>query len=1010
MYLRTNTVAIILVIAGLTAIGADSKSLAQDCNENGIDDPCELNCGPSGETCDVPGCGTQLDCNGNNVPDECELQIANGSLDFDGANDYVRVPRSSSFEPTQELTIEFWMRPEGPGGPFGRIVRIAGDDAPGYVVSTQEFGQGRLQFRIHQGMFGSAVANDSSPFVSYLNNWHHVAAVYSATGNTCRLYVDGQLKASVGGVGTIQYSGSDLFLGNYVVADTEDFDGKLDEVRIWRVARTQPQILSAMYRRLTGAEPDLAAVWHFDEGSGQSIVDGSPNNNNGVLGQDSFSGGDPRDPEWALEGAPLFPIDCNLNQTPDTCDLSGSFSQDCNANLIPDECETVGSDCDGDSVSDFCELVAGAQDCNRNGIPDDCDVISIGDCNQNQIPDDCEPDCDNDGVPDACVIDSCPLSDPQCADCNGNGLPDDCELATSDTSIAFDGTNDWIRIPRSPSLEPTQELTIEFWMKAQGAGGNFGRIVRIAGDDASGYMVSTQEFGQGRLQFRIHFGTFGSAVINDSSMFTSYVGEWHHVACVYSAPGNSIRLYVDGTLKASGSGVGPIRYSGSDLYFGNYTVANTEGYSGQLDEIRIWRVARTQQQILDNKDLSVAGDEPDLAAVWRFEEGAGQSVLDATTNHNDGVLGQDSNPNGDVRDPAWVFDGAPYDLVDCDGNFLLDACELAQNSDLDCNLNGTFDGCDILNCPPNDASCADCNQNGTPDGCEVSGDADGDGVRDACDNCPNHLNPGQQDGDGDGTGDACDLCPSDPLKAAAGICGCGVPEDIGDEDGDGCVNCNDSCPADPIKCFPGICGCGVADTDTDGDSAPDCLDECDNDPNKTQVGICGCDVPDIDIDGDGTPDCLDDCPSDPNKIAPGQCGCGQVDGGSCPCGDCCPNDPTKMTPGICGCGVPDTDTDMDGAVDCVEDCDTDPNKIAPGLCGCGVSDADTDADTVPDCNDVCPGDDDTVDTDGDGQPDCASSGAPIPTTTTWGLIVLTLLLMCSGSVWRQIARSSQSAT
>lgn len=117
-----------------------------------------------------------------------------------------------------------------------------------------------------------------------------------------------------------------------------------------------------------------------------------------------------------------------------------------------------------------------------------------------------------------------------------------------------------------------------------------------------------------------------------------------------------------------------------------------------------------------------------------------------------------------------------------------------------------------------------------------------------------------------------------------------------------------------------------------------------------------------------------------------------------------------MTPGICGCGVPDTDTDMDGAVDCVEDCDTDPNKIAPGLCGCGVSDADTDADTVPDCNDVCPGDDDTVDTDGDGQPDCASSGAPIPTTTTWGLIVLTLLLMCSGSVWRQIARSSQSAT
>ncbi len=40
-----------------------------DCNENGIEDACDLNCGSPG--CRVP-CGGSDDCQGNGVPDECE--------------------------------------------------------------------------------------------------------------------------------------------------------------------------------------------------------------------------------------------------------------------------------------------------------------------------------------------------------------------------------------------------------------------------------------------------------------------------------------------------------------------------------------------------------------------------------------------------------------------------------------------------------------------------------------------------------------------------------------------------------------------------------------------------------------------------------------------------------------------------------------------------------------------------------------------------------------------------
>ena len=44
-----------------------------DCNQNGIEDLCDLDCGPAGGGCDVPGCGESPDCNGNHIPDACEI-------------------------------------------------------------------------------------------------------------------------------------------------------------------------------------------------------------------------------------------------------------------------------------------------------------------------------------------------------------------------------------------------------------------------------------------------------------------------------------------------------------------------------------------------------------------------------------------------------------------------------------------------------------------------------------------------------------------------------------------------------------------------------------------------------------------------------------------------------------------------------------------------------------------------------------------------------------------------
>jgi hypothetical protein len=261
---------------------------------------------------------------------------------------------------------------------------------------------------------------------------------------------------------------------------------------------------------------------------------------------------------------------------------------------------------------------------------------------------------------------------------------------------------------------------------------------------------------------------------------------------------------------------------------------------------------------------------------------------------------------------------------------------------------------------------------------------------------------GNPDADGDGLPDCVDGCPNDPAKSAPGQCGCGTADT--DSDGDGTADCNDLCPNDPAKLAPGQCGCGVADTDSDGDGTSDCNDLCPSDPGKTAPGQCGCGIADTDSDGDGTADCNDACPFDPAKLAPGICGCGVADvdsdgDGTYDCFDACPNDPAKIAPGACGCGVADTDSDGDGTADCNDGCPLDPNKLAAGQCGCGTPDTDTDGDGVADCVDNCdaianPGQEDcnangigdacdlashfSVDTNSNGVPDECEVGVGIP--------------------------------
>jgi len=59
--------------------------------------------------------------------------------------------------------------------------------------------------------------------------------------------------------------------------------GKLDDVRIWNVARKGTDITANYTTQLNGPQPGLVANWHFDEGSGATAADSSGNHHDATL-------------------------------------------------------------------------------------------------------------------------------------------------------------------------------------------------------------------------------------------------------------------------------------------------------------------------------------------------------------------------------------------------------------------------------------------------------------------------------------------------------------------------------------------------------------------------------------------------------------------------------------------------------------------------------------------------------------------------------------------------------
>jgi hypothetical protein len=108
------------------------------------------------------------------------------------------------------------------------------------------------------------------------NSWHHVAITFD--GTTLKLYVDGALDNS--STKSFNTTGTTLRIGQRSVGDagSELFNGIIDELRIWNVARTQAELQANRFAEIPGNSTGLVAYYKMNETTGLSLTDASSNN------------------------------------------------------------------------------------------------------------------------------------------------------------------------------------------------------------------------------------------------------------------------------------------------------------------------------------------------------------------------------------------------------------------------------------------------------------------------------------------------------------------------------------------------------------------------------------------------------------------------------------------------------------------------------------------------------------------------------------------------------------
>jgi WD40 repeat protein len=193
-------------------------------------------------------------------------------------------------------------------------------------------------------------------------------------------------------------------------------------------------------------------------------------------------------------------------------------------------------------------------------------------------------------------------------------------------ALDFDGVDDYVQTTFNNNLS-LNNFTLSLWFKTTATGER--KILSSAAN------IHPLQLVNGQCQICLAGScTAGTTNISD--------GQWHFAAVIGNASG--IYLYLDDnptpeiTQSPSSTNMSGL------MQIGKSSAGDLDYFAGQLDEVRIWNIARDPTDIQADKYQTLIGNEAGLVAYYPFEDGIGITATDHK-NGNNGTLNNMDNTN-----------------------------------------------------------------------------------------------------------------------------------------------------------------------------------------------------------------------------------------------------------------------------------------------------------------------------------------------------------------------------
>ena len=556
---------------------------------------------------------------------------AGAALVFDGVNDGLSAADAADLDFTGTFTLEAWIRI-----PDYSATRTIVSKQPSYALQelpgNYEFrvdqGSGKLTFGFEYGEAEGAYAFWTSAAGVPLNQFTHVAVVCRG-GTSVQFFINGV-------PGTIHR------MSLYPVANSQPvrvgrrsdgvfFRGEIDEVRLWNGARMPTELAVQQYQRLAGNESRLKAYWRMDEGTGGTVADSSGNGHTATLeGGTGFTRSDA-----LVERAPA-------SSTNAVVVTLGGFESNFPAAALSARITALPASGTLLQYGSLAEISA---------VPTD-----VADPDRRVVY---QPPADTRAaVPFAYRVNDGDYD-------SANAATVTVDVATTvhvplaspaGAALALDGTDDCIQVPHSSAFNLIERMTFEAWVRIDDYT-QYGPVIVKSWDNLPGNFEMGIEQTSGKLRFG-HKSNNRWCAWPDFRFFSSAgavpTGAWTHVAVVFDL-NSAVRFYING-LPSGGEIVyaadvcaKPIANTAPVLIGGR---ADGLRFKGQLDEVRVWNSARSDDEIVRNHDRRFAGPQDGLMAYWAMDDNSETFVTDETGYGNTGLL---------LNGPVFRLSAAPVD-------------------------------------------------------------------------------------------------------------------------------------------------------------------------------------------------------------------------------------------------------------------------------------------------------------------------------------------------------------